>query len=52
MDQDQLPRDAKEIVAAFVAVVNGGHAEKVAAAMGANPLFIDSSAPGSRAGRR
>lgn len=42
MDNDQLPREVREIVEAFVATVNGGRAEKVVAAMGGNPVFIDS----------
>ncbi|MEA3030276.1 MAG: hypothetical protein QOG13_1601 [Sphingomonadales bacterium] len=36
------PKDSREIVEAFVAAVNSGRAEKVAAAMTADAVFIDS----------
>lgn len=35
------PVEVREVVEAFVAAVNSGRAEKVAAAMTANPSFID-----------
>jgi ketosteroid isomerase-like protein len=36
------PRETREIVEAFVAAVNSGRAEKVAAAMTADAAFVDS----------
>ncbi|MEA3042326.1 MAG: hypothetical protein QOH47_164 [Sphingomonadales bacterium] len=36
------PKDSREIVEAFVAAVNSGRAEKVAAAITADAVFIDS----------
>jgi hypothetical protein len=42
MGDIMTPKDTGEIVEAFVAAVNSGRAEKVAGAMTANAVFIDS----------
>jgi uncharacterized protein (TIGR02246 family) len=42
MGDIMTPKDSREIVEAFVAAVNSGRAEKVAAAMTADAAFIDS----------